>query len=126
MGQIFSWLLRKRKQSPTPSDLRAGTLTLLEEEFNRLLEDDTVTTEQYISRASAHLRTLSVEPKTRRLIPQTDIDAHKLLSAMLEHAPTDRGKRYTACVIISCEEKIDRLLGLATDWLKFLLWPCAF
>jgi hypothetical protein len=52
------------------------------------------------------------------------IDSYKVLRAMLDHAPTERGKRYAACCIICCGEDRVQLVGLANDCVKFLLYPC--
>jgi hypothetical protein len=62
--------------------------------------------------------------ESRRMIPNTEIDSYRVLKAMLDHAPTERGKRYVACCIICCGEHLAELVGLANDWLKFLLYPC--
>ena len=58
-----------------------------------------------------------------RMIPDTTIDSHKVLKAMLDHAPTERGKRYAACCIICDKESCVELIALANDWVKFLLYP---
>ena len=52
------------------------------------------------------------------------IDSYKVLKAMLDHAPTERGKRYAACCIICCGEDRVPLVSFANDWVKFLLYPC--
>jgi hypothetical protein len=43
------------------------------------------------------------------------IDSYEVLKAMLDHAPTERGKRYAACCIICCGEDRVQLVGLAYD-----------
>jgi hypothetical protein len=58
------------------------------------------------------------------MILNSQIDSHKVLEAMLEHAPTERGKRYVACAIICCREDVQELVSLANDRVRLLLWPC--
>jgi hypothetical protein len=99
-----------------------STLTFLSDHYYRRILDRTITTEEYERQAFAHLRQLDLD---RRNILNTPIDAYQVLVAILGHAPTERGRRYAACAILSCRGQ-DQLVGLADDWLKFLLWPCMF
>src|SRR5262245_21047180 len=83
--------------------------------------DGDIATDALVRKAQARLLYLAGHD---RIIPNTEIDAHKILAAMLDHAPTVRGKRYAACAIACCGEDTAELVGLASDWLKNLLWPC--
>jgi hypothetical protein len=74
--------------------------------------------------AEANLDRLKGFPESHRMIANTEIDSYGILKAMLDHAPTERGKAYVACSIICCNENLDELVGLANGWLKFLLYPC--
>ena len=109
--------------SQTRLDL-TSTLKMLSDEYEEGIADNTITTDEYARLAYADLRTFTLVLETHRIIPQTPIDAHKVLHSMLEHAPTEHGRRYTACAILSCHQSTMYLTGLAGDWLKFLLWPC--
>jgi hypothetical protein len=115
-----------REPSDT-SDTSALTASIgeLDQTIQALISDDT-TTPMYIRQAEARLLWFAeVAPQTQsRTIPGIEIDAHKVLKAMLDHAPTERGKRYAACCIICGKECRVQLIALANDWVKFLLYPC--
>jgi len=117
--------------SREPSDSSdTSTLTVsigdLSQTIQTLISDDSVLTTMRTRQAEARLRWFTeVAPLTEsRTIPDTGIDAYKVLKAMLDHAPTERGKRYVACCIICGEESCVELIALANDWVKFLLYPC--
>jgi len=88
-----------------------------------MISDHTVTTGEYRRKAFADLCILASLPEEKRRIWETQFDSNKVLSAMLNHAPTDRGTRYVSCAILSCTKQLDLWIGLAWDWLKFLLLP---
>ena len=117
--------------SREPSDSSdTSTLTVsigdLSQTIQTIISDDSVLTTMRTRQAEARLRWFTeVAPLTEsRTIPDTGIDAYKVLKAMLDHAPTERGKRYVACCIICGEESCVELIALANDWVKFLLYPC--
>ena len=110
-----------------PSDSSALTASIgdLSQTIQALISDDIPTTMR-TRQAKARLRWFAeVAPLTEsRTIADTGIDAYKVLKAMLDHAPTERGKRYVACCIICGAECRVELIALANDWVKFLLYPC--
>ncbi|KAF8341900.1 hypothetical protein F5887DRAFT_1217118 [Amanita rubescens] len=60
---------------------------------------------------------------TRIRIDRIRIDSLKVLRAMLNNAPTDRGERYVASAIICCDFNENEMVMLASDWVYLLLWP---
>jgi len=97
----------------------------LNQKIQALINDDTTTTMRIRQAEARLLWFVEVAPLTQsRTIPDTAIDAYKILKAMLDYAPTERGKRYAACCIMCGKECRDQLIALANDWVKFLLYPC--
>lgn len=87
------------------------------------------TNEFLILAAKDHL--LFFQAKAERLNPTPStvdpgIDPARILHAMLEHAVIcgPGSQRYTACCIITCDEKVEELVELANTWVRYLLWPC--
>lgn len=56
----------------------------------------------------------------------TGIQADRLLLALLEFAAGEKGKRYTACVVLAAAAsgKNEELVEVARSWLDYLLFPC--
>ena len=116
--------------SREPSDTSTLTASItsvgeLSQTIQALINDD-VPTSMRTQQAEARLRWfIVVLPQAEsRMIPDIAIDSHKVLKAMLDHAPTERGKRYAACCIMCDKESCVELMALASDWVKFLLYPC--
>lgn len=111
--------------SQTLSD--TSTLTVHSDGFNQLVLDcieEDVPIDMRIRQAKGRISYLNGHAPSQRMIPNTEIDSHRVLEAMLEHAPTGRGKYYTACAIFCCREDVKEFVNLANDWVKFLLWLC--
>lgn len=125
-SQTVTMFAISREPSDT-SDNSALTASIgeLNQTIQALISDDT-TTAMRIRQAEARLLWFAeVAPLAQsRTIPDTVIDAYRVLKAMLDYAPTERGKRYTACCIICGKECRAQLIALANDWVKFLLYPC--
>jgi hypothetical protein len=96
----------------------------LSETVQALISDPHIPITMRAQQAEARLRWFSQVVPESRTIPDTGIDSYKVLKAMLDHAPTERGKCYVACCIICGDEDRVQLIGLARDWVKFLLYPC--
>ena len=90
-----------------------STLTNLSEDFaNEDLEDvDNVNlaTEDLVRKAKSYIESLS----NFDVIVMETIKAAPILRAMIDHAPCDRGRRYAACVIISCDDNKPQLVNVA-------------
>jgi hypothetical protein len=87
-----------------------------------------ISTETYVEQARRIID--SLETKDDRWIetPESvnDVDASKVLHAMLTHAREtggDSSERYTACAICACPE-VHEQVDLARTWFMYMLWPC--
>ena len=100
-----------------------STLTILSEDFvKKVLEDvdnADLTTEDLVRKAKSCIVSLSNIDMIEGIG-----EAAPILRAMIDHAPCDRGRRYAACAIICCDNEKPKLVNVANDWVKFLLWPC--
>ena len=98
-------------------------LTILSEDFvKKILEDVDnayLTTEDLVWKAKSCIVSLSNIDMIEGIG-----EVAPILRAMIDHAPCDRGRRYAACAIISCDNEKSKLVNVANDWVKFLLWPC--
>ena len=104
-----------------------SSLLQLTDDFSRtilVLMNETTPTPVHVARANAHLDVFENVPVERRRIGK-EIDSLRVLREMLNNAPTDRGKRYVACAVICCNYREKEWVMLASDWVHFLLWPCA-
>lgn len=87
----------------------------------------TVLTAELQEGANAQLLLFGDVPRERRILEDTEIDTLRVLQEMLDNAPSDRGKRYVASVVICCNNhnnRDDELFKLGSDFVNFLLWPC--
>ncbi|KAF8338694.1 hypothetical protein F5887DRAFT_1077628 [Amanita rubescens] len=91
----------------------------------KLMNKEKILTIELVENANAQLLVFENVPVERRIVGNgtTRIDSLKVLKEMLNNAPTDRGKRYVACAVICCDSREEGLVGLASDWVNFLLWP---
>ena len=100
-----------------------STLTILSEDFvKKVLEDvdnADLTTEDLDRKAKSSIVSLSNIDMIEGIG-----EVAPILRAMIDHAPCDRGRRYAACAVICCDNEKPKLVNVANDWVKFLLWPC--
>jgi hypothetical protein len=92
----------------------------------KLMNKEKILTIELVENANAQLLVFENVPMEHRIVGSgtTRIDSLKVLREMLNNAPTGRGKRYVTCTVIYCDSHEEDLVGLASDWVNFLLWPC--
>lgn len=110
-------------REPSNTSTLTPSIEDLNETVQALISDPHIPTTMRTQQAEARLRWFSQVVPEFRTIPDTGIDSYKVLKAMLDHAPTERGKFYVACCIMRGDEDRVQLIGLAKDWVKFLLYP---
>lgn len=113
--------------SPTRNPSVDGLMMIYSEGFKQAIQekvnDRKFTTEEYASKARAYIGSIPFDTD----IPFTNVKADSILMNMLEYARMcggDSGTRYVACAIVDCGTSVEPLAALASDWLKFFLWPC--
>ncbi|KDQ15328.1 hypothetical protein BOTBODRAFT_54884 [Botryobasidium botryosum FD-172 SS1] len=119
--------MQARIPTYTQGDSDNGVCAVLNEKSKEIIHgfinDLSIATEEYVKYAQGALQ-FDIDQSTT--IPHSKVRAQLLLRTMLDCAPMcggDRGTRYAACAIVSTRRDVNTLIGLASDWLKFLLWP---
>jgi hypothetical protein len=87
-----------------------------------------ISTETYVGQARSIIADLGTKDERWIRTPPSvnDVEASKVLDAMLTHARGtggDSSERYTACAICACPEVYEQV-DLARTWFMYLLWPC--
>ena len=122
LGSPLSLTVMSLPQSGSGSST-TSTLTIINEEFDqRVLEyinNSSLATTDLVRKAMSYIASLS----------KIDViegigEAAPILRAMIDYAPCEQGRRYAACVVICCDNKIPQLVNVANEWVRFLLLPC--
>jgi hypothetical protein len=92
------------------------------------MQNADTSTPMYVERARVIIGNLEMKVERWIKTPPSvnDVDAAKVLDAMLTHAHGTGGEsseRYTACAICACPE-IHEQVDLARTWFMYFLWPC--
>jgi hypothetical protein len=92
------------------------------------MQNADTSTSTYVERARDIIDNLATKVERWIKTPPSvnDVDAAKVLNAMMANARGtggERSERYTACAICACLE-IHEQVDLARTWFMYLLWPC--
>ncbi|KAF8956255.1 hypothetical protein BDZ97DRAFT_1852474 [Flammula alnicola] len=79
-----------------------------------------------VQAATEHLGVFKAKPERLNAMPSTvhaTIDPARVLDAMLRCSSICGSRRYAACCIVSCAEKVEELVELSNTWVRYFLWP---